>query len=113
MDIQFAGFTDAAGVRQFAFDLIGADRSRSRRIVNADMSLARKYDIRLQELPLLCRQLLDGAQDVDGTQNQGARQPIALTEQHMAAVRAAVTADQEKKRRKAPAVSAATGRAWR
>jgi hypothetical protein len=107
MDIQFTGFRDTAGVRHFAFDLIAADRSRSRLVVSADMSLARKYDITLQELPLLCRRLLD---EPHGQDRQG---PVSLTEQHMAAIRAAVQAGAEKKRRKAPPVSPNTGRAWR
>ena len=107
MDIQFSGFQDVAGIRRFSFDLIAADRTRSRAIVSADMSLARKYDIRLQELPLLCRRLLDEPQQ------SITHDPIALTEQHMAAIRASVQTGTEKKRRKAPGVSPNTGWAWR
>lgn len=107
VQILFSGFQDAAGVRQFAFDRIADDRSRTRLVVTADMTLARKYDIRLQELPLLCRRLLDES----GAEHPG--QPISLTEQHMAAIRATVRAGAEKKPRQPTSVSSNTGRAWR
>jgi hypothetical protein len=104
---QFAGFQDAAGVRQFAFDRIADDRSRTRVVVTADMTLARKYDIRMQELPLLCRRLLDEP----GAEQAG--RPICLTEEHMAAIRATAQAVADRKPRKPPPVSPNTGRAWR
>ena len=93
--IQFAGFRDTAGVREFSFDLIAADHSRTRLIVSADMSLARKYNIRLQELPLLCRRLLD-----DLREEQVGALPISLTEQHMVTVEATAQAGAEKNDRK-------------
>jgi len=105
--IQFTGFRDTAGVRQFAFDLVAEDRSRSTLLVSADMKLARKYDIRLQELPLLCRHLLDDPQ-LNDPQLNDQREPIALTEQHMVAIRDAVQTATDKKRRKAPAAASNT-----
>jgi|SRR3954449_452393 len=53
------GFTQNTGVRVFTFDGIGADQTRTGFIVKTDLALSRKYDIRLQELPLLCRELLE------------------------------------------------------
>ncbi|HXJ41664.1 MAG TPA: hypothetical protein VNH18_20480 [Bryobacteraceae bacterium] len=54
-----AGFTQDAGFRVFAFDGIGADRSRTAFTVRVDLDLIRRHGIRVQELPLLCRALLE------------------------------------------------------
>jgi hypothetical protein len=53
------GFTQNTGVRAFTFERIAADLTRAGFIVKTDLALTRKYDIRLQELPLLCRKLLE------------------------------------------------------
>ena len=53
------GFTNDMGFRVFAFDGIGANRTRTGYTVRADLALVRKYGIRLQELPLLCRGVLE------------------------------------------------------
>jgi len=53
------GFSEATGCRVFAFEGIAADRTRAAFTVKADLALARRYGIRLQELPLLCRGVLD------------------------------------------------------
>jgi hypothetical protein len=66
MKTQFilTGFRQDIGVRTFAFDSVGTDRSRTSFTVHADLSLARKYGITLQELPLLCRSILEaGGED--------------------------------------------------
>lgn len=53
------GFNQETGVRVFSFDGIGADHVRTPFTVTIDLGLAQRYGIRLQELPLLCRTLLD------------------------------------------------------
>jgi hypothetical protein len=53
------GFKDAAGFRIFAFERVAADRTRTAFTVKTDLALTRRYGIRLQELPLLCREILD------------------------------------------------------
>ena len=53
------GFSQAVGIRTFTFESIAADRTRTIFTVKADLALTRTYDIRLQELPLLCREVLD------------------------------------------------------
>jgi hypothetical protein len=53
------GFTHDLGFRVFAFEGIGEDRVRSEYRVRADLALTRRYGIRLQELPLLCRNVLE------------------------------------------------------
>lgn len=59
--VQFiiTGFTPDMGFRVFAFQRIEADRTRTEFTVRTDLSLIRRYGIRMQELPLLCRELLE------------------------------------------------------
>jgi hypothetical protein len=66
MQYTLTGFTHDAGFRVFAFEGIGEDRVRLPYSVKADMALARKYGIRVQELPLLCREVLDRRTSADG-----------------------------------------------
>jgi hypothetical protein len=42
MNFLLAGFKERAGAREFSFDCVSADRSRTQVIVDADMALARK-----------------------------------------------------------------------
>jgi hypothetical protein len=59
MQFILTGFTQDMGFRVFAFEGVKADRTRAQYTVRADLGLIRKYGIRVQELPLLCRALLD------------------------------------------------------
>jgi hypothetical protein len=59
MDYLLTGSRQMAGVRVFAFDGVASDRTRTSFTVSIDTALIRKYAITLQELPLLCRQLLE------------------------------------------------------
>jgi hypothetical protein len=59
MQFVLKGFREATGFRIFVFDGIDADRSRAEYTVKTDLALTRRYGIRLQELPLLCRALLE------------------------------------------------------
>ncbi|MEQ1886216.1 MAG: hypothetical protein ABL967_14215 [Bryobacteraceae bacterium] len=58
--VQFTltGFTQQGVFRVFAFQSPGARSERAEFFVRADLSLIRKYAIALQDLPLLCRRLL-------------------------------------------------------
>jgi hypothetical protein len=53
------GFKQDMGFRVFGFERVGDDRVRTEYTVRADLSLIRRHDIRMQELPLLCRSLLE------------------------------------------------------
>lgn len=53
------GFSHNMEFRVFAFDRITTERERIQCTVRADLALTRKYGIHLQELPLLCRSLLE------------------------------------------------------
>jgi hypothetical protein len=71
------GFQQEQGFRVFLFAGVAADHSRSAFTVKADLSLARRYGIRLQELPLLCRTVAErGYKD-------GRRRTFAFTEEDM------------------------------
>lgn len=59
MQYVLTGFTHDMGFRVFAFEGIGQDRLRTAYIVKADLALSRRYGIRVQELPLLCRAILE------------------------------------------------------
>lgn len=59
MQFVLTGFTQDMGFRVFAFEGVAADRVRTKFTVKAELALIRTYGIRLQELPLLCRGLLD------------------------------------------------------
>ena len=69
MQYIITGFTHDMGFRVFAFEGVGEDRVRTQYRVKADLALIRKYGIRMQELPLLCRRILEGrdAGDVQHT----------------------------------------------
>jgi hypothetical protein len=59
----FTGFQQSKNSRQFGFERIEDDRTRSAYVVVADLTLLRKYAIGLQDAPLLCLQLLKDAAD--------------------------------------------------
>jgi hypothetical protein len=108
MNFILAGFNENAGIRQFAFNCVAADSSRSTVIVRTDVSLARKHEIRLQELPLLCLRLLESIEQ------EGLDSAITLTEDHMIAIQTAARTAAEKKPHKPPRrPSQAVGQAWR
>ena len=59
MVFALTGFTDESSLRRFTFELAGSGPPRTTMVVVADMALVRKYEIPLQELPLLCVRLLE------------------------------------------------------
>lgn len=67
MDFVLTGFHQLENVRRFYFDTAGDARTRQRVTVGADLNLIRRYKIPLQELPLLCRRLLEGRAKIEAT----------------------------------------------
>jgi hypothetical protein len=59
MQFILTGFTPDMKFRVFAFQGIEADRTWTEFTVRTDLSLIQRYGIRVQELPLLCRGLLE------------------------------------------------------
>lgn len=73
----FTGFRQTDNIRQFGFEALAADRTRSTFQVSADLTLLRKYHISLQDAPLLCLHLLE-------TVDEDSRAPsVTFTEDDM------------------------------
>jgi len=77
MEFVLTGFRQDANVRRFAFQRVAGDHSRTEFTVSADMSLLVKHKIPLQELPLLCRALLEDQQQ------SGPAKAVTFTETDM------------------------------
>ena len=111
MQFILTGFTQDLGCRVFAFERIAVDRVRTAYTVRADLALIRRYGIQIQELPLLCRGLLERSDEV------GSAQSLTFTEEQMrtCAVERAAAKDEAAKRRKAPRRTPVEGlgAAWR
>ena len=107
MDFLLLGFKEGSGVRHFRFEWVGPGRLRRTVVVHADMALARKHEIRMQELPLLCLRLLQGINEGEVTD------AITFTEDHMIAIQTAARAASEKKPKTPRRPSPAIGQAWR
>jgi len=106
------GFTESMGFRVFAFEGIMADRQHGRVsfTVRADLALTRKYGIRLQELPLLCRSVLErGDKDDEKRAYTYTEEDMRLQVERIAA---RVEAARHSKPPRRP-VSARVGTAWR
>lgn len=106
------GFSEITGCRVFAFEGVGADRSRTDFTVKTDLSLARQHGIRLQELPLLCRAMLERKHEDDANLRS-----FTYTAEDMvvfadtAAARALALKQRKPARR--PATTTQLGSAWR
>ena len=89
-----AGFTQDAEFRVFNFELVGEDRSRIPFAVRADLALSRKHGIRVQELPLLCRKLLE-------QRDEGEKDPVVtFTEAEMRSHADRATAERDASQKK-------------
>jgi len=104
------GFTQAAGVRIYAFE----GRVDARRIdytVEVDLALIPGYGIRIQDLPLLCRELLQQRAQPDEMS------AFVFTEQRMRshAEKLAIAREEAEHRKKQPRhlASADTETGWR
>ena len=58
-DFIMTGFHQTDGIRYYVYQAQRPDGSLSESTVDADVKLLRKHGIALQELPLLCRRLLE------------------------------------------------------
>ncbi len=94
MQFILTGFTPDTGFRVFAFQGIHADKTRTTFTVRADLDLIRKYGIRVQELPLLCRGLLE-------RRDEGATvRALSFTEEEMRLHANGIAADREAAQKK-------------
>jgi hypothetical protein len=111
MQFILTGFTQDTGYRVFAFEGVVVGQIRTVFTVRADLALSRRYGIAMQELPLLCRSLLD-RQD-EGGENHA----LIFSEEEMRAWADKRAADRalaalKKKAPRRPVVENA-GAAWR
>jgi hypothetical protein len=121
MQYILTGFTQDLGFRVFAFERIGEDRLRTRFTVRADLALIRRYGIRLQDLPLMCRGLLDRANEAraneGGSNESDDKRTLIFTEDEMSLYErtslAAREAAAQKKRPPRRPTSENIGAAWR
>jgi len=104
------GFSQVMEFRVFEFEGLTANSVRASFTVSIDLALARKYGIRLQELPLLCKGVLD--QCGEGEESR----TFIYTEEHMSEYASGIALRMEAaKHRKPPRQPAAdrNGTAWR
>ncbi len=90
-----SGFSHDVGFRVFEFDCVQDGKTRTHHTVRADMTLVRKHGIHVQELPLLCRKVLDDCQERDRTGSM----VLSEAEMIVCAQREAARHDAAKKRR--------------
>ena len=109
MQFILTGFTQELGFRVFTFERMGEDRVSTKYTVRADLALMRRYDIRMQELPLLCRTFLQRHDD-------GETRALTFTEEEMCLLTKERVAAKEaaalKRKPRAPAAEN-PGAAWR
>lgn len=111
MQFILTGFKQDSEFRVFAFARVEADRTKTEYTVRADLALSRKYLIPMQELPLLCRNLLAGLEDL------GHSRAVTFSEEDMRlhATACAVARQAARGKKKPPQRSAGgnLGAAWR
>jgi hypothetical protein len=111
MPFILTGFRQDLGFRVFAFERRETTRSRMEFTVKADLALIRRYDIRVQELPLLCRGLLERREDAEDSR------ALTFTEDEMRACANDRTAakNEAARKRKPPRrpTGESPGAAWR
>jgi hypothetical protein len=110
MQFILTGFTQETVFRVFAFEGVAVGQIRTVFTVRADLALSRRYGIAMQELPLLCRALLD-------RQEGGQDHELIFSEEEMRACSDKRAADRalaalKKKAPRRPVVENA-GAAWR
>src|SRR5580704_7060777 len=91
MQFILTGFTQETGFRVFAFGGVVVGQIRTVFTVRADLALSRRYGIPMQELPLLCRSLLDRQEESgqepneSGERDSSAKHALTFSEEEMRA----------------------------
>ena len=83
MNFLLNGFSSALGFRVFEFEGVAADKSRTDFSVRADLALIKDFGIRVQELPLLCRRLLEHRGESAEEHLAAEEHLLAFTSEHM------------------------------
>jgi hypothetical protein len=118
MQFILTGFTQDTGFRVFAFEGVAIGQIRTVFTVKADLALSRRYGIAMQELPLLCRSLLDRQEESGPSENEAIENhTLTFSEEEMRACADKRAADRASAalKRKAPRrpVVENAGAAWR
>lgn len=106
MNFAFTGFFQDGGYRVFSYETLPKEHGRHKFWVRADLALARRNKIQVQELPLLCRAVLEDRGEVEGERT------LTYTSAEMTLhANARATADEKRKSRKpfSPKVAVAKG----
>lgn len=90
MHYVLTGFSQVEEFRVFTFHGVGDDRTRQPFWVRANLALTRRYGIPVQDLPLLCRHILEQRDD------NITDRIFTFTEAEMSRQRQVVKANQEK-----------------
>lgn len=111
MEFTLTGFRQDRDIRHYRFECTDSHRSRREFTVDADVTLLRKYGIALQELPLLCRHLLE--KDAPGSSATVLTFSESLMREHADHCQAVKRAAQDKRKgyRRPPANK--PGQGWR
>lgn len=114
MTLQYilTGFTHDLRFRVFAFTCIGDDRGRTEYEVRVDLGLLQRYGIRIQELPLLCREVLERRSQTEEQRTFTYTEADMRVSADLSASRAAVAKNNKKTPRRPPP-SENVGTAWR
>lgn len=109
------GFTQTLGARVFEFEGVAADRTRRNFTVSADLAASRRYGIRIQDLPLLCRAVLDGQEPGDSVPEEGTTHAFTYTEEEMSLHASRITEREAAQKKRPPRRPAPDrlGAAWR
>ena len=111
MEFSMTGFSEDHGVRRYTFKVAIANRTSQEFTVETDVALLRKYGIALQELPLLCRRLLEKiAVSEEGHVLTFSEE---LMREHAANCAAVLRAAQEKRKSHRRPISSRVGQHWR
>jgi len=118
MQYILTGFTQDTGFRVFAFEGVAIGQIRTVFTVRADLALSRRYGIAMQELPLLCRSLLDRHEESsEAPEDRVENRALTFSEDQMRACADKRAADRASAalKRKAPRrpVVENVGAAWR
>src|SRR5436190_22389582 len=111
MPFVLTGFTQDMGFRVFGFRRVGVVREAEEYSVRADLALIRRYGIQVQELPLLCRRLLEKRDEQDLTHLLTFTEAEMATHVRDSAAARETAAQKRKPPRKPPSEN--VGWAWR
>jgi len=107
------GFKQDTGYRVFTFEGIAADKARTEFTIRADLALTQKHGIRIQDLPLLCRGLLErGGEDEKNRPTTFTEDEMRLHARHAAEAHDAAMLKKKAARRPMPSHGGEAGNGW-